>query len=219
MKKNNIHPTAIIGENTLIGNNTKIMAGVYIGPNVIIGDNCTIYPYAIIGTNAQYKDKIYECNKKIIIKDNVVIREFTTIHHPSSGKKTEVGNNCYLMTSSHVAHDCILSNDVTLCNNVALGGHTTIGKFTTIGLNTSVHQRSKIGDYCMIGANSFFKGHSPDGITWIGSRAKPIKVNYHALEKYFDNLCTHSLSELGHHKIEKNALKFISEYNKNASDY
>ena len=42
-------------------------------------------------------------------------------------------------------------------------------------MNASIHQRSKIGKYCVIGAGSFFKGESPDGIIWGGVPAKPIK--------------------------------------------
>ena len=50
-------------------------------------------------------------------------------------------------------------------------------------MNASIHQHSKIGKCCLIGAGSFFKGETPSGITWGGVPAKPIKVNNIGIER------------------------------------
>jgi acyl-[acyl carrier protein]--UDP-N-acetylglucosamine O-acyltransferase len=51
-----------------------------------------------------------------------------------------------------------------------------------------------IGSYCMIGAGSFFKGETPDGIVWGGVPAKPIKVNTIGIER--SNLTEHEKKDL-----------------------
>jgi UDP-N-acetylglucosamine acyltransferase len=174
-----------IDRSAVIGKNVEIMEGVIIGPNVIIGDNVRIFPYAVIGMEAQYKDKVFALeDKKIFIGSGTIIREFVTIHSPSNSNSTYVGKNCYLMATSHVAHDCYLGNDVVLCNSANLGGYTKVGNNTTLGLNVSTHQHSEIGSCCMIGAQSFFKGKvSTDGIMWIGAPAQPVKVNVRGIER------------------------------------
>lgn len=170
-----VHPTARV-ETEDVGEGTIIGAFCYIGKNVFIGKNCRIGAFTSIGGAPQYKSPIMTEENGIIILDNVVTKEFVTINLPV-GRHTFIGTNCYLMTKSHIAHDVELQNDVIVCSGAAISGFSRIGKFTYIGANASVHQHSDIGSYCIVGASSFFKGSSPEGITWAGVRAKPIKVN------------------------------------------
>jgi len=169
----------IVSKSAIIGKNVEIMPGAVIGDNVIIGDNVRIFPYAVIGLEAQYSDhrRIDPSNKKVIIGSGTVLREFVTIHMPSDSTTTSVGENCYLMATSHVGHDCDIGSNVTLSNSANIAGHVKIGNNTSVGLNVSIHQGSDIGMCCMIGAQSFFKGNSPPGIIWVGIPARPIKVN------------------------------------------
>ena len=67
------------------------------------------------------------------------------------GRKTIIGNNCLLMISSHIAHDCNIGNDVVIANNVPLGGHVTIEDSVVIGGNSAVQQFTRIGRLAMIG--------------------------------------------------------------------
>ena len=41
---------------------------------------------------------------------------------------TRVGDKCFLMVGSHVAHDCQIGNNVVFANNIMLGGHVTPGR-------------------------------------------------------------------------------------------
>jgi UDP-N-acetylglucosamine acyltransferase len=112
-----------------------------------------------------------------VFKDNVII------NLPAKNDLTVLGSNCYLMSACFVGHDCIIGNDVTVGPHACLAGHVTVGDYTTIGMNASIHQSSNIGQCCMIGAGSFFKGTSPDGITWVGVPARPLKVNTIGIER------------------------------------
>ena len=55
------------------------------------------------------------------------------------------------MVSSHVAHDCLISNNVILANNVAIAGHAKIDDGVIIGGNSAVQQFTRIGKRAMIG--------------------------------------------------------------------
>jgi len=140
-------------ENAEIGNNVKIGYGVRIYDNVIIKDNVTIHPYVCLGDNPQHITKEKNPNGKIIIDEGTIIREFVTIHSPIE-ELTKVGKNCYLMATSHIAHDCILKDNIVLCNSVNLSGFTRIDNNVTIGLNSTTHQFTTIGSFAMIGMNT-----------------------------------------------------------------
>ena len=145
---------------------------------VIIGKNNVIGPYCVIGSDAQHTRDI--SNGKIYIGSNNIIREFTTIHLPTKlKKKTIIGNNCNLMTMSHIAHDCIIEDDVVFSNNVTLGGNTYVMKKSQLGFNTIIHQNQVIGSFAMIGMGTIVTRSIKIllGFVYFGNPAKKIKKN------------------------------------------
>ena len=165
-----IHKTAIIDPNANISSNVKIGAYSVIGPNVeihdetiiqshvsimgytIIGKNNKIYPFASIGNDPQ--DLKYKGEKtKLVIGDNNVIREYTTINPGTigGGGITQIGNNSLFMIGAHIAHDCIIGNNTVIANSTAIAGHAEIGDNVIIGGNCGVQQFTRIGKMAMIG--------------------------------------------------------------------
>jgi len=147
-----IGPYTVIGPNVQIGENTIIYSHVSISGHTVIGKNNKIYPFASIGNDPQ--DLKYNNEEtKLILGDNNKIREYVSINPGTKGGggETILGNNCLLMVSSHVAHDCILGNNVVLANNVAIAGHATIGESVIVGGNSAVQQFTRIGKMAMIG--------------------------------------------------------------------
>jgi UDP-N-acetylglucosamine acyltransferase len=165
-----IHKTAIIDSKAVISSNVKIGPYTVIGPNVIIkegtiirshvnisgstviGKENKIYPFSSIGNDPQ--DLKYNGEQtKLIIGDKNTIREYVTINPGTigGGGETKVGNNCLLMISSHIAHDCMIGNNVIIANNVPIGGHAQIGEGVIIGGNSAVQQFTRIGKMAMVG--------------------------------------------------------------------
>jgi len=147
-----IGPYVVIGPNVSIGNNVVIHSHVNISGNTLIGDGCKIFPFASIGNDPQ--DLKYKGEKtKLIIGQNNTIREYVTINPGTEGGGgvTTIGNNCFFMISSHVAHDCIIGNNVIIANNVPIGGHAIIDNDVIIGGNAAVHQFTRIGKMAMVG--------------------------------------------------------------------
>ena len=136
---NTIHGTAIIDESAKLGKNNYIGPYCVIGPNVELGDNNRLESHVSIGSPGQYRAK--ECLGGVDIGNNNVIREFAQVHAAmDAGNATVIGNDCYLMTNSHVDHDCVLEDGVTLCTNATLGGTVYVMKGATLGFATTVHQ-------------------------------------------------------------------------------
>ena len=147
-----IGPYCVIGPNVEINDSTIIHSHVSISGNTIIGKNNKIYPFASIGNDPQDL-KFNGEQTKLIIGDKNTIREYVTINPGTvgGGGQTKVGDNCLLMISSHIAHDCNLGNNIIIANNVPLGGHVHIGDSVVIGGNSAVQQFTRIGKMAMIG--------------------------------------------------------------------
>jgi len=141
-----------IGPNVSINENCKIMSHVHISGDTTIGTGNIIYPFASIGTDPQ--DLKFKGEKnKLIIGNNNKIREYVTINPGTEhgGGVTKIGNNCLLMISSHIAHDCLIGDNVIVANNVPIAGHCIIENDVIIGGNSAVQQFCNIGKGAMIG--------------------------------------------------------------------
>ena len=67
-----------------------------------IGSGNEIGPYVCIGTDAQHRTEPSEGT--IVIGDNNIIREYSTINLPTRFSKiTSIGSNCYFMALSHLS--------------------------------------------------------------------------------------------------------------------
>ena len=202
-----IHQSSIIDQKAKIGKNVKIGPFCFVGPqvqlnegvelisnihiegNTKIGKGTKIFPFASIGTAPQDLKYKGEANS-LEIGENNVIREYVTINPGTAGggSKTVVGNNCLLMISSHIAHDCKIGNNVVIANNVPLGGHVTIEDLVVIGGNSAVQQFTRIGRLAMIGGmTGVLKDVIPFGLSF-GNRNYLKGVNIIGLRrKKYDN--------------------------------
>ena len=82
--------------------------------------------------------------------DDNIIREGATIHRSTDpATTTTLGSRTFLMTNSHIGHDCQVGDDVIIGINCGLGGHVQMGNKVVLGGAVVIHQFSRIGDYVM----------------------------------------------------------------------
>ena len=168
-----VHPGAKIAKNvviepfTTISNNVVIGEGTWIGPNVTImegariGKNCNIFPGSVIAAVPQDL-KFGGEDSLAIIGDNSTVRECVTINRGTSASgETRIGENCLIMATAHIAHDCHTGNNAIIVNGVALAGHVEVGNYAIIGGLAAVHQFIHIGDHAMISGGSLVRKDVP----------------------------------------------------------
>ena len=192
-KSAKIGPYTVIGPNVEIDDEVEIHSQVNIVGNTKIGKGTKIFPFASIGTEPQ--DRKYKGEKNsLVIGENNIIREYVTINPGTEGGggKTVIGNNCLLMISSHIAHDCNIGNNVVIANNVPLGGHVAIEDSVVIGGNSAVQQFTRIGRLAMIGGmTGVLKDVIPFGLSF-GNRNYLRGINIIGLKrKKYDNKKDH----------------------------
>ncbi|MCF8150754.1 MAG: acyl-ACP--UDP-N-acetylglucosamine O-acyltransferase [Burkholderiaceae bacterium] len=169
----NVHPSATVAADARLGNNIRIGPYVVIEEDVILGDDCEIAAHAVIKhhTRMGARNRIAEhaviggdpqdfkfksdCLSSTEIGDDNWLREGVTVHRGSRpGSATRIGNNCFLMAYSHIAHDCVVGNHVVMANTAGIAGEVVVHDYAFISAAVTVHQFCRIGRNAMIGLSS-----------------------------------------------------------------
>ena len=147
-----IHPTAIIEDGATLGAGCIVHAHAHVTRHAVLGAGVVVHPFAVIGGDPQDLGFDPARVSGVTIGDRTVLREYVTVNRATrAGAATSVGNDCFLMAASHVAHDGRLGNNVILANAVLLAGHVEVGDRAFIGGGAAIHQFCRIGAGAMIG--------------------------------------------------------------------
>ncbi|MFH0939496.1 MAG: acyl-ACP--UDP-N-acetylglucosamine O-acyltransferase [Planctomycetota bacterium] len=168
-----IHPSAIISSSVELGNDVdvgayciiesgvkvadgcRIRARAHLCSGTVLGKNCEIHMNAVIGHVPQ--DFSYRGEPlKVVLGDHVTVRENATIHGATGEIGTQIGDGCFLMVGSHVAHNCKLGKNVILANGALLAGYVEIGDDAFISGNVVIHQFVRVGALAILSGGSRF---------------------------------------------------------------
>jgi UDP-N-acetylglucosamine acyltransferase len=146
-----IGPYCVVGPDVVLGDGCRLIAHVHLAGRTSVGSRTVIHPFASLGSPPQ-SVKYRGGATGLVVGADCDIRENVTISIGTEDDRgvTEVGDRCFLMAGSHVAHDCVVGNDVVFANNAVLGGHVSVGDHTVFGGNAAVRQRVRIGEGAMI---------------------------------------------------------------------
>jgi UDP-N-acetylglucosamine acyltransferase len=146
-----VGPYCVIGPNVVIGDGCHLKAHVNIEGHTTIGPRTKIASFASLGGPPQ-STRYRGGPTRLIVGADCDIRENVTMNTGTEDDRavTEVGDRCFLMVGSHVAHDCKVGNDVIFANNAVLGGHVTVGDHVMFGGQAAVRQFVRVGEGAMI---------------------------------------------------------------------
>jgi UDP-N-acetylglucosamine acyltransferase len=197
-----IHPTAIVEDGAVVGNDVRIGPYCVVGPAAVLGDGVVleshvvvagdtaigprtrIWPFASLGHQPQDL-KFRGERTRLEIGADCMIREHVTMNPGTEGGGglTRVGDRGLFMVGVHVGHDCEVGDDVIFANNATLGGHVQVGRFAVLGGICAVHQKVRIGTGAMVGGMT---GVEKDVIPYgsvIGDRARLAGLNLVGLKR------------------------------------
>ncbi len=142
-----IHPHVVIAEKAEIGDNVILAPGVYIGRGVKIASNTTIHPNVVIEAGS-------------IIGKNVIIHAGSIIGGDGYGYVTDESGHHKIAQLGNV----VIGDEVEIGANVtidrAASGSTIVGSGTKIDNLVQIAHNVKIGENCLIIAQTGIAGSS-----------------------------------------------------------
>jgi UDP-N-acetylglucosamine acyltransferase len=197
-----VHPTAIVHPKARLGASVTVGAYSIVGEHVEIGEGTQIGPHAIIEGHTRLgrdnrvgsftalggppQDKSYKGEPtRLEIGDRNTIREYCTFNTGTmkDARVTRVGDDNWIMSYVHLAHDCQIGNKTVLANNTQLAGHCHIGDWAILGGFTGVHQFVRIGAHVMIGGGTMLRQDVPPYVTVAGTPPKALGLNVEGLRR------------------------------------
>lgn len=177
-----IHPTAVIGEGSIINASASIAAGcvigcrVHIGANVVLGSGTVIGDDVFIGADTRVDARVaiysrVRVGKRAHIMSGAVIGGdgFGFANHEGKwhkvpqlgtviiGDDVDIGANTTIDRGA--VEDTIIGNGVTLDNQIQVGHNVQIGDHTIIAGCVAIAGSTTIGKNCMVGGGTCFAGH------------------------------------------------------------
>ncbi len=148
-----IGPFAVIGPDVVLGDRVEIKSHAVVTGHTDIGEETVVFSFAVVGEVPQ--DLKYRGEKtRLVVGKRNRIREGATLNlgTEGGGGVTTVGDDCLLMTGSHVGHDAQVGNRVILANQAAVAGHCVLGDDVIVGGLSGIHQWVRVGRGAIIGA-------------------------------------------------------------------
>jgi UDP-N-acetylglucosamine acyltransferase len=147
-------PYVVVEGPVRIGPRTRLMAGVHVMGRTEIGPDNTLHSGVVLGDLPQDLGfRGTETGLRIGARN--VFREHVVAHRGTQPDTwTEIGDDNFLMSNAHVAHNCRLGNNVVLASGALLGGHVLVEDQAFVSGNCVVHQ------HCRVGTLSIMRGLS-----------------------------------------------------------
>ncbi len=177
-----IGPFCTVGPDVKIASGGLLVSHCSITGHTAIGMGNRFYPFCAIGHPPQ--DLEWKNERSYLrIGDSNTFREGFTAHPGTKPEsETVIGNNCFFMNHSHVAHNCRIGNRVIMVNGALAGGYSEIGDNVLMSGNTAIHQFCRVGRLAMMGGltaiskdlppfmTCYSKTNSAGGLNLVGLR-------------------------------------------------
>ena len=167
-----IAPTARVSERAVIGPGVQIGDFCIVEEDVTIGPRTRLEPYVmvkrwtslgagneissgtILGTDPL--DKGFTGERSYLkIGDGNKIREHYTVSRGTEPESaTEIGDENYIMTSGHIAHNSKIGDQTVIASCALVAGYVEIEDQAFISGGVVIQQYSRIGRLAMIGGNT-----------------------------------------------------------------
>lgn len=196
-KSASIHKSVVIGGGAVIEGNVNIGPNVVIGPGVHIGQGTRISPNAVIecaviGANTVIKPNAVIGGAgfgvardergsvdiphigRVILGNSVSVGSQTCIDRGQLDD-TEIGDNVKIDNLVQIGHNVRIGEGTVIAGHVGISGSCTLGKNVQLGGNVGLSDHVNIGDGASVAARSGVMHNIPQGETWSGYPAMPIR--------------------------------------------
>jgi UDP-N-acetylglucosamine acyltransferase len=163
-----VAPTARVDSDAVVGAQTVIQDYCVIERDVVIGSHCLIEPYVfvkrwtalgdhneisactVLGSDPLDKGFTGERSYLIIGNGNKIREHYTISRGTKPESDTVIGNDNYIMTAGHIAHNSRIGNQCVIASTSLIAGYCEIEDQVFISGGNGIHQYSRIGRLAMV---------------------------------------------------------------------
>src|SRR6516164_5335767 len=196
-----VAPTASVSPGATIGPGVRIGEFCVIETDVVIGPHCVLEPHvyikrwttlgerneisagAVLGTDPLDKNFKGERSYLTIGSGNKIREHFTISRGTPPESATTIGDDNFIMTSGHIAHNCKIGSNTVIASCVLLGGYTEIEDGAFLSGGVLVHQFSKVGRLAMVSGNTRVNLDAPPFFISSGFEIAPKGLNLVGLKR------------------------------------
>jgi UDP-N-acetylglucosamine acyltransferase len=202
-----IDPSAVVAPTARVDPEARV------GPRSVIGDYCVIERDVVIGARCRLEPYVFVKRWTTLGDDNAIsagtalgtdpldkaftgersylrighrnrIREHYTISRGTEPESiTAIGDDNYMMTSGHIAHNSRIGNHVVIASCALVAGYVDVEDQAFISGGVVVHQYSRIGRLAMIGGNVRVNQDAPPYFLYASFDIEPRGLNLVGLRR------------------------------------
>jgi UDP-N-acetylglucosamine acyltransferase len=173
----------IVEDDVIIGPRTKLEPHVVVKRWTTLGADNQISVGTVLGTDPLDKNFSGERSYLTIGNRNRIREHYTISRGTQPESTTEIGDDNYIMTSGHIAHNCKVGAGNVICSCALVAGYVEIGDQAFISGGVVIHQYSKIGTLAMIGGNTRVNKDAPPYFLYTDFNITPCGVNSVGLKR------------------------------------
>ena len=190
-----IHPDAVIGPRTRVGEFCVIERDVVIGADCVfepycfvkrwttLGDANEISAGTALGTDPLDKNFTGERSYLRIGNGNKIREHYTVSRGTKPESVTTIGDGNYIMTSGHIAHNCVIGNNTVIASTSLVAGYVEVEDQAFISGGVGIHQFSKIGRLAMVAGSTRVNLDLPPFFLYAGLYAEAKGLNIVGLKR------------------------------------
>jgi UDP-N-acetylglucosamine acyltransferase len=190
-----VHPDAVIGprvvvgefaiveQDVVIGADTRLEPYVFLKRWTTLGERNQISACTVLGTDPLDKNFTGERSYLKIGHGNRIREHFTISRGTTPESETVIGDENYIMTSGHIAHNCRIGNRITMASCALVAGYVEVEDQAFISGGVEIHQFSKIGRLVMIAGLTGVNSDLPPYFLYAGYRVVATGLNIVGLRR------------------------------------
>lgn len=197
-----VHPTAVIGKDVVLGEGTRVGPGAVLEDGVSIGKDCNILARVVVYAGTAIGDRVvvqagavlgstgfgyvrgetgeylmFPQQGQLVIEDDVEIGANATIDRGALGE-TRIGKGTKIDNLVHIGHNCLIGRNVMIAAQTGISGSSVVEDGAILGGQVGIGDHATVGRGVILGGGagvlSGKKMHGEGEVFW-GRPARPLK--------------------------------------------
>ena len=174
---------AVIEKDVVIGAQTRIEPYVFIKRWTTLGERNEISSGTVLGTDPLDKNFPGERSYLVIGNGNKIREHYTISRGTAPESSTVIGDDNYIMTSGHIAHNAKIGSNIVIASCALVAGYVEVEDNAFISGSLAIHQFCRIGRLAMIAGGTRVNADAPPYFLYAGLYIKPMGLNLVGLKR------------------------------------